>query len=374
MNNIIPFIIPDKFAADIANGTIKRFGTLLIEGNKIRGHVQEASLLQQILFSINPSAFFFGSGNLASSIGANVQLSQIKGMLSVLKLLPASVFLDSTNLVSSVAANVQLQQIKNMLGGLQLLGSATLAASVAGIGISAVGFALVNKKLNFLQQKITTIESAIQQANISLKYLAVRQKSRDFAKLQALLAQGEEAWSRSDKFSIWKKLAYHLMEEDQYYRLLLGDSQVGRSLLLEDTFPLEESVALFDAFLAVTSSRLQALLLINECEAAKHYAEDVDRWYRKAFDHISPIDIVSCKAPFESRQTKRKLEDVKHEMLQKTKPFMGTVREIQLNTATRPQLIQALSEQNIDGYAYIRALRQETASPILILPDDRLVA
>lgn len=337
MIGAIPFIIPNKWAADIAAGSLKRFGTLLIQGNRIVGHVQEASPLQQLL----PN--------------------------------PVSMLLNSGTLASSVAANIQLEQVKHMLAGLQLLSGAALAASVVGIGVSVVGFAIVNNKLNGLNEKLNAISGKMAGIEKAISRLEDHERVQKFAKLTSLLALGEEAWNRQDKFDIWRKISDQLLEEDHYYRHLFLGTRVTPNLFLEEAYPLEFCVFMLESLVTVHAARFQSLLLCRELETARAYGKELSLWYDKAFDVLSPIDIALAKAPYEKQQTKRRFTDIKRDMLHVTIPVMQSLREIQGNMATRPQLIQTLIDQEFDGYEYVHRLRQEKQEPLLILPDNTLI-
>jgi hypothetical protein len=100
MTETIPFVIPQKFLQAYKAGTVKRFGTLLMQGNRIVGCVQEATPLHSNLIKSS-------SGLITSSH-------------------PFSLMMNAGTLASSVTANIQLEQVKNMLFSLQLLNGATL--------------------------------------------------------------------------------------------------------------------------------------------------------------------------------------------------------------------------------------------------------
>ncbi len=101
---IIPFVIPQEFEKQVVTGAVKRFGTLLIEKNRIVGHVQEAAPLRRLLWSANPGSMFLGSGTLASSVTANIQLEQVKNMLSGLQLLTGAALAASVTIHFAPAA------------------------------------------------------------------------------------------------------------------------------------------------------------------------------------------------------------------------------------------------------------------------------
>lgn len=342
MREDIPFVIPQKFLQAYESGAVKRFGTLLMQGNRIVGHVQEAAPLHSSLIKSS-------SGLLTSSN-------------------PFSLLMNAGTLASSVTANIQLEQVKSMLFGLQLLSGATLAASVAGIGVSVVGFTIVNRKLNLISEKLEGMNQKLNQASEIIKRLDIQQQARNQAQLSSLLELGEEAWARKDKFSVWQKLIDELLKEEHFYKSLMFGTISSPSIFLEESIPLNYCIYAFERLVIIHAARLQALFLCQELRAAKYYADEQSKWYSASFDAMSPSDIGTVKSVYQARQTGERVEDVRLDILKIAKPFMEGVREIQVNMATSPQLIQSLIDQNIDGYEYVKRTRLEAESPILILP------
>lgn len=342
MKEGIPFVIPQKFLQAYESGTVRRFGTLLMQGNRIVGHVQEAAPLHSSL--IKSSTGLITSSN------------------------PFSLLMNAGTLGSSVTANIQLEQVKSMLFGLQLLSGATLAASIAGIGVSVVGFTIVNRKLNMLSKKIEGMSQELTQVYETSQRTETRKIARDQSKLSYLLELGEEAWARKNKFSVWEKLIDELLEEERYYRELMSNTRPNSNIFLEEDFPLDYCILSFENLIVLHAARIQALFLCGELQTAKYYVDELSKWYSTSFDSISPSDIGISKSFYQARKTGDRLEDAKLDMLKIAKPFMEGVREIQVNMATSSQLIQCLIDQDIDGYQYVKRTRLETESPILILP------
>lgn len=124
----ILFEVPTKFASGIADGSIVRIGTLLKDSmsGHILSHVQETGLAQKLLSNAS--------------------------------LLPFSP-LSALDLASSGYANVQLHQLKTMVEGLQMLQYANIGLAATGLGVSVLGFMLINQKLKGLESAIAQLSS-----------------------------------------------------------------------------------------------------------------------------------------------------------------------------------------------------------------------
>ena len=90
------------------------------------------------------------------------------------------------NLGSSVWANVQLQQVKALLSGLQFLTGAALAASVAGVGVSVAGFALVLRRLEGVEKCIGAVRAETLNARLATERVERRVAARDWARTESI--------------------------------------------------------------------------------------------------------------------------------------------------------------------------------------------
>ena len=83
----IPFSLPAKFAAGIADGSLLRFGTIIKEASSghIVAHVQETGLVKELAGSI--IGMPFSPISAVSSVGANVQLAAISKMMVAMQML-----------------------------------------------------------------------------------------------------------------------------------------------------------------------------------------------------------------------------------------------------------------------------------------------
>jgi hypothetical protein len=172
---VIPFEVPDRFLDDVASGAVRRIGAMLHDraSGRILAHLQETSWLAEAVEGAAGGApgLIMTGARLASSIVGNIQLHRLQG---------------------------QVQQALSMLSALQMLSGATLAASVAGIGVSAVGFAVVTRRLNRLDQSLQGVQLDVQATRQVAERIDIRAVAAQQATVESLLCRAEEAWSRSD--------------------------------------------------------------------------------------------------------------------------------------------------------------------------------
>ena len=131
MTGAIPFEVPAKFAGELASGNLIRAGAILKDAGsgQIVAHLQETGLAQKLVNGVVSSPF-----------------SPLQAL----------------NTPASLVANVQIAHLTAMVEGLKVLQFVNLGATVAGIGLSAIGFVLMNKKLNALQSQIATFEDRVE--------------------------------------------------------------------------------------------------------------------------------------------------------------------------------------------------------------------
>lgn len=322
----IPFEVPAMFAAQLSNGSLVRAGALLKDASsgQIVAHLQETGLAQNILGNIVGSPF--------SPISA----------------------------LSSAAANVQLVQIKAMLEGLQILQYANLGATVAGIGVSAIGFALMNKKLNGLQRTTDKLAVRIEEG---FKDLHMRELRGHYSKIHGLFDQADQAFHQTNPLAKWQLLERDLADESAYFR-----GEVAFHLQSE-TF----SRVLFEAFTRsytlCNAGRIECLVLSNELKAAYKVSKDVSDDYNRLFDPMVPFELARKSDLLVENKDVPHDELLKQEMVS-MRDLVSNIRDAQDAAMSKPYLLEMLMDRDIDGHEYMRQLREEKEQPLLLLRAD----
>jgi hypothetical protein len=332
--NTIPFKVPSEFLADYAVGEVKRIGTNLVRANsgRIVGHLQEAGRF---------------SSNLAGGFNPIVQ---------------------GTQLASSVAANVQLHQVKKMLASLQLLTSATLAVSAINLGVSVLGFVMVTRRLDQLGSQLERLEGMLIGTHQMLAEMNLRQRTRDRAEVMSQMALADEAWTHRNPYAIWRNLSESLFREDVYYRILLTtELPASEAIIRRGTVPWGDVVAAHETLAQLVAARTQCLILLNELDAALHYANDWNGWLARNYDGLTPPVLIESRLQSGS-VTSAKGEDYRRlAMLTETTSFLQVVRVQQEFAQSAPKMIGTLKRLGITGRDYVEHLRSQPNEQLLVL-------
>lgn len=330
----IPFEVPSKFLAKYATGQVKRIGTNLVNSStgRIVGHVQEAGRL---------------SASLSGGLNPIVQSGQ---------------------LASSLAANAQLRQVKKMLSGLQMMTSATLAVSAINLGVSVLGFAMVTRRLNQLGGQIERLEGMLTGAHQLLAETNLRQRARDRAQVMSQFALAEEAWTHSNPSAIWGGLADRLYGEDSYYRILLTtELEADESVIRRGSVPWRYVLAAHETLTQLVATRTQCLILLNELDAALHYANEWSQWLARNYDSLTPPALIESRLRSDV-QSIDKAEDYRRlEILNESTSFLQVVRAQQEFARTAPDMIATLKNIEVPGRTYVEHLRNQQEQEILVL-------
>lgn len=317
----IPFDVPAKFVSGLADGSLSRFGTIIKDNasGKIVAHIQESGLGQTLISSVVGSPFA------------------------------------PLNAISSVVANFQLAQLKTMVESLRMLQIANLGVAAAGIGVSVVGFAVMNAKLKNLESAVQQVSFQIEKQFAELHDAQVRKELSD---LRGALEGVELAQRLRDPRSELNSLASSLTRISSVTRGHLEN-------LLEKQFFDETLFTLFArALLTSDQARIEAYLLANELDSAHHAALAVGDSYSNLFDELSPGELthkLQLNKQCDERDSELELDSVG------LKNMVKALRDITDAAMTKPLLIEELRRQEISGPRYMQAVRDEKSQPVLLL-------
>lgn len=320
------FEVPAKYVAELASGEIVRFGALLKDSvsGQIVAHLQETGIFQQVL-----------------------------SQASVLPFSPVS----ALTAVSSVGANFQLHQLTTLVQTLQMLQVATLGMSIAGIGVSVIGFAMMNKKLNGLSDQISSSSARIEER---FKELRERELRSHFSKLRGLFDQAEQAYTLSNPAAEWLRISHLLADESAFLR--------GELAHYLDTPVFEPDLfqALTTSYSLCNAGRIQCLLLARELRTAHRVSEGHASDGNALFDRLKPIQLarnMNSEQLFEGKRVGMEV-DIRLRTMQR---FVGNVRDIQDGMNSKPHLIETLISKKMDSFEYLSQLRQQKSEPLLLM-------
>jgi hypothetical protein len=325
MIGAIPFSIPAKFAAGLAEGSLMRFGTIIknVDSGHIVAHVQETGLLQNL-------------------VGKTLEF-------------PFS----PISTVSSLGGNMQLAVVTKMLASLQILQIANLGISLAGIGVSMVGFKMMNNRLDVIQSQMSALAQDMESQFFEVKEREFRLHQ---SYVNSLLSDAGTAllYSASNSQAEWLRVSSGLGLEASFYR-----GEVDHLLTLPH---FNENVfrVLVQLYSICSTARIKCLLMADELPAARGVSEMTAKQYNLTFDHISPLTFAKQTMGREERVS-RSYDTRLREKLPESKKLMNSLRDAQNSALCRPLLIDYLIEKGISGRIFLKQLDAESEEPIICL-------
>jgi hypothetical protein len=127
-------------------------------------------------------------------------------------------------------------------------------------------------------------------------------------------------------------------------------------------------VAAYEAVLVLAAARIQTLLLLEQYAGALHHAREFHRWHEQVLDGLTSIDIAVARSRHAAEADGLPEEDARTLLLQRSKPLLGGIHEIQLHVADRPAVMRSVAERGIRGREYVETLREPDDVPVLVLP------
>lgn len=321
----IPFHIPAQYLEGIGAGELTRTGTLIKDAasGRIVAHVQESGLAQQLL-SLSPAT------SLANPISTANQAYN----------------------------TIQLAKLQQMMETMQLLQFANIGVSLVGVGVSVVGFALVNRKLKKIEQSVARLEDKIdshfrQQYQDKLRWV--------FAHIGGLFEKADIARSLANPTAEYLSINSELANQSALVR---GELEYRLSL---DEFDEELFNLLSRTLFMTNAARIEVLLAADEMDAAHETAQVIGRTYRNLFDDLSPYDLaVKQRHRYASQSASMAIYAKQNR--QDMEGLVECVREVTDAALTKPLLIESLDRRGIRGSDFITRLRNEKETPILMLP------
>jgi len=313
----IPFSIPSKFFAGLANGDLIRYGTIIKEagGGPIVAHLQETGVVQHLVNNA------FNPLTTVSSIGANLQLSRLTSMVKTL----------------------------------QALQFASLGICLVGIGVSVVGFKIMNERMKELKSEILSLTEKVEYQFLELE---ARQFREHDSRITNLISEAGVASSYASPQSEWLRLAHAFSEEVGFYR-----GEVGHLLKLP-RINLHGLRTLVELLTLCNTARIKCLIFANELAAAKTASLSASEQYSFLFDPVSPLSLAKRSMGSNSFQG---YEGLLRFQLNESEPLIASVRDAQEASFTLPDLIDTLSNKGISGADFFARLEQEKNEPILCL-------
>lgn len=322
----IPFTVPSGLAGGLADGSIIRIGTLLKDSatGRILAHVQETGLAQKLLSNAN--------------------------------LIPFSP-LSALDLASSGYANVQLHQLKTMVEGLQMLQYANIGLAATGLGVSVLGFMLINQKLKGIESAIAQLST---QMDKHFQELAEKHLRHKFANIYVLFERAEQASFLRSPAQEWLTIEGQLAMESGFLRAEIGHH------LTQNSFNAGWFNKMTSALAMCNAARVQCLLKANEMDAAEHASSVIADNYSDLFDPLTATQLADKLTEADQHSRDDDHSRFKSNQTQATQIVNG-LREMTDAAITEPLLIEHLVSKEISGHDYLESIKAHDQHPIILL-------
>ena len=233
---------------------------------------------------------------------------------------------------------------------------ANLGVAIAGIGVSAIGFTIMNKRLKSIEGQISGLAEKLDQ---QFQVLYERDLRKHYSQIYVLLEKADVAHLLANSSDEWRNVSSQLADEGGFLSGEIAD------LLSKDSFDAELFSSLIQSLALCNSARIECLLLAEEMPAAYKVADNIGRNYRALFDNISPFRL--AKKIMQSTFPKHDNHHMFHKKQIEINALVHGVRDITDAALTKPSLIESLIDKGISGHDFIETIRNEKDHPILLL-------
>lgn len=320
---IYQFVVPNRLKPLLETGKVIRRGALLIDpsrpGSGIVAHLQETGALSRLTASAwNPLSLLLEGANLATGVANVVQNEQIKSRIDA------------------------MQQILGTMQGLQIAG---LVGSVASIGVTAAGTALVLHRLEAVRTGIERLEAEIH---------SFREEWR-MAELMGLLDRATTHVRRVDSAGLSNDGTAILRSAEQVLHEVFGAlSRRGQILTARSEIPALALATIIDGMVIAGDARTKALFLLDDGKLAETFArERMDAHLGMA--RLAPHDVLE-----------RRLRDVVNAKLA-TAALTASMNEVRVRIASVPPLLATLAAHGSRPSRFLTASEAEEEAPLMIL-------
>jgi len=330
----IPMQIPEQFLSRILSGELVRHGTVLKDAvsGQIIGHLKEAG-----------------------SFGA---------VMSQLPITPLGFLSESVNLAVNIKQSIQLSKIQQAITALQVTANIGAVASVASMGISVAGFAVVMKRLKRVETKLDSVAGDIQSIRkvldqCNLKWEAMTSSKLAHASERLILA--EESTTRKSDLLIESNSEFSGLRHYFYFLL----SQLNPSFNAD--LNIEQVRELLSRYFVAAMGQLHSEFLLNDLDA---YRKTLSLVYEEG-KTLADFDVLDV---FRNRSDSRPPLDINFDH----KQLMNEVRGLKLYVTETVDRIESshvelefLEQSHIDSVDYLEFLKNQESNLVLIPVQSR---
>ena len=325
----IPMQIPEQFLSRILNGELVRHGAILqdVASGQIVGHLKEAG--------------------------------QLGLALSQFPMSPFGLITETVNLAVNVHQSAQLRKIQQAMEVLQISSTIGAVASVASMGISVAGFAVVMKRLKRVETKLDSVAGEIQSIREVLEQCNLKWEAMTMSKLthaSERLITAEEATAR--KCDLLTEANSEFSRLRHYFYILLSE--------LRPSFNADLGIGqvreLLSRYFVAAMGQLHSEFLLNDLNAYRKTLSLVHE-QSKALTDFTALDV------FRNRSDSRPPLDINFDH----KQLMDEVRGLKLYVTETVDRIESshveldfLEQNHIAPTEYLDFLKKQELNLVLI--------
>ena len=327
---MIPFQIPSEFIGLVDSGQLMRYGTVLkdVSSGHIVGHLKEVGELAKIISDIP------------------IPMNPISGAI---------------NATSNIAQNVQLHQISKTLESLQMVNNIGAIASVATLGVSVAGFAVVINKLNKLDEKLDVVLEKLDVVKKILEELQMKQEVLEFAEVKTASEQLHNALFSEDEQRRRELLTEANKTFHKYKNYYLKIAQ-SHNLCEDGKLPLEVANELYSRYITCVMGQLYSEFLLGDLSSFREAWKVINAEVMEisTFDKTKALRVrsdSSCSNLYETDY-----DTLLNQVTNTNAILVETSRRIE----TMETEAKYLEANNIKPFDYMRELRNMDNGIILI--------
>jgi len=326
---MIPFNVPLKYKVLLETGKIVRYGTVLkdLQTGQIVGHLKEVGNLPNIMSSM-----------------------------------PLS--LDPLSSLSNIAQNLQLQEISQNLEVVKMISSVGAVASVATLGVSVAGFAIVTQKLNKISERVNIVLEEVASVKEIVEELNMKQEILEFADVKTASEQLHNALFTEDIQRRKDLLTQSNQTFHKYKNYYLKMAQNQR-LWLDGKLPIEIANELYSRFITCAIGQLYSEFLLGDLTCFRETWKLVNQEVQEVseFDKIKVLRAKSDNCL--NNYIGLNYDELKPKILFTYDMLIETRNRIE----TMDYEAQYLEQNNLDPYSYLKELRM-LDDGIIVIPNS----
>lgn len=359
------FVASTDAAVGIHTGALRIVGSVVRHASgplkgKIHSYLQETGVAGALLESVWGAGSSVAKSTMATGnpiIGAGVGAAQ---------------------LASSVAGNIQNEIIRTgvnrletkvvtLASGMQTLnnlGVANLALSAIGIGVSLVGFGMLNARLSRVETAIVALTESTDKILAAVERIRQDQLASEFSALRSQVKLYEEAWLMANHeraSQLWLDVAQAVRPHQDRFE--------GRARELLFAMPPEFELAdpIIDALALAGGLRVACLMACNESEAAISAASENARQIEGLTGAVGKADLALARIPSSIDRASPEWADTFAAAASDAAPIAERWRQREAIAATRAAPFAQLKRDAITPREWLKAAREEKNEPVLLL-------